>query len=141
MTNQDRVCGDIFYEGFRAALGDEPTQADVNVWHYGFSTGQAEKVYLGACHGCMFRIGEKWRKMCLVIDNEVATRYGLEVRLWSDEIWLLNKQEGVKLFEMMRSQPENSPAWHIIRGQICGVPDKEIDTRFHFRKGYKGRTD
>lgn len=136
----EKVCGDIFYEGFRKYLGDNPTVEQVKLWHAGFATGQAEKIHLGACHGCMFRIGPQWREHCLPIDYDVAQRYGLQVVEVNEEVWLVD-EEGASVLIYMLDAPMNSPRWHQYRAYICGIAVEDVDINYHEREGYRGRTD
>ena len=136
--NRSVVLGSVFLEGFLKYTGEDPSEETVKLWHAGFASGQAEKVASGACDGCMFRIGDRWRPICLPVDQDIADRYGLTLVLVNEEIWLVNSR-GEELLSEMLSFPLNSSRWHEIRAEICGI--KDIDIEYHLRQGYRGRTD
>ena len=141
MINRNRlVCGELFEKSFRASVGPEPTLENVKIWHRAFATGQAEKIYLGACHGAMFRVGPEWFTACVTIDLEVAKIYLLEFTTINGELWLMD-EVGYDLIRKMLECPINSPEWHLTRAAICGIPTDKIDIFYHHRKGYLNKAD
>lgn len=107
----------------------------------GFCCGQAEKVYLGACTAAMFRPSAERRAMLLEVLAHVCAVYGLLVVERQDEVWVCRDQETKTNVMLMDFGTPNSPAWHRSRGDLCGVPDDEIDEAFHERQGYGERCD
>lgn len=137
-ANDQQTCG----PKFSAALSyfARITQDPVQLFSAGHMTGQAEKVYLGACTAAMFRPSLEYSAWAFQAAVYLAGLYGLSVSTFgrediADEIWIhrTNRTENVQNIQF---EDFNSSAWHILRGMLCGVPIGEIDTEFHLRKGY-----
>lgn len=133
-------CGPLYNE-LRIELIDITNSAQVRAFAAGFAAGECEKVYLGACKACMFRPENKDFGWLYPIAFMIAKNYGLRVRFKDNpdkqrkrEIWVL-RDEAIVLFEAMNNEPVNSPQYHTLRAQLCGIPDTEIDTEFHLRHG------
>lgn len=73
------------------------------------------------------------------------TRYGLMVTVLPsrqentpDEVW-------ISRFDFTPGKwlacEVNSEKWHMLRGWACGIPNNEIDPKFHERQGYNKRAD
>lgn len=134
------TCGPLYADGLRHYAGDN--QESIRLFAAGFVSGEAEKVYLGAAQGAMFRPSAEYRDMVMSVVRDVVARYDLQMAmLGQDEIWLLRDDNAYQLFRQLLVIDPNTPAWHIIRGQLCGVPISEIDVKFHERKGYGERAD
>ena len=128
-----QACGSLFLDGLLKYAGDNPEK--VRLLAAGFVTGQAEKVYLGACMAAMFRPSEAYRDMVWHLVVDIARRYELCFDAIGDETWIWHpKAHG--LISAMVHACELSEEWHSIRGLLCGVPAREIDPTFHLRKGY-----
>ncbi|GEM_PF-5054693 len=106
----------------------------------GFWAGEAEKVYLGACKAAMFRPDFEKHQWVRADIPTVASRYGLLHRFfptsYGGESWIIRPQYE-RLVLTLAEFEEDSPAWHIWRARLCGIPDEEIDTEFHLRYGRK----
>lgn len=133
------TCG-VLYEQSANEFRDHPL-----AFAAGHVSGQAEKVYLGACRAAMFRPQPDVYQAILGIVRSIAGRYGLTVSEFpyegSDsrrrEIWISRDNQ---IGEWLCHKPD-SPMWHVRRGQACGVPDREIDEQFHERRGYNEPCD
>ncbi len=111
----------------------------------GFAVGQAEKVYLGACRACMFRPSAEnfvWYKYRV---QEIAGAYGLVVTVLESgcpetpwELWL--HREGADVGSWV-SHGANTPSWHMLRAEACGIPIQEVDFQYHLRGGYGENCD
>lgn len=144
MMTTKRTCGPLHFES-RAANIDETSRTEIRAFAAGFATGLAEKVHLGACRAAMMRPDEEdfnwlWERV-----ERVARIYGLLLRIntypdpgRSREIWLLRSHADLDDFRAMRAAVPNSPEWHALRGRLCGIPENEIDVRFHERRGAVG---
>lgn len=134
------TCGPLYFEGVKKYAGDN--RASIRLFAAGFVSGEAEKVYLGACKAAMFRPSPEYQPMVQSIVFDVSRRYSLKVAaLEPDEIWLLRDADAAQLFQNLKEVERDSPMWHWIRGTLCGVPVNEIDAQFHERKGYGERCD
>lgn len=106
---------------------------------YGFAVGQAEKVYLGVCRAAMFRptVDDTWYLHEIKV---IANNFGLDVTVLDSndfpdtphEIWIHTKPIGEWL-----KHPVNSPEWHRLRAEACGIPN--YDPQYHLREGYGER--
>lgn len=130
-----KTCGPMYLDALEKYTGGDP--AKVRLFAAGFISGQAEKVFLGACGAAMFRPSEAYAPMVRAIVIDCATRYDL---LWTQEgaeIWIVRNAALLRtLVCCLERYPENSTEWHMVRGQLCGVPDSELDYEFHLREGY-----
>lgn len=116
------LCGGL-YQQLRARLADEP----VDKISLGFLIGQAEKVYLGACDGCMTK-DVALKDAALLI----ASVYGLHSvvieppgAVNSAELWIYRPP--LRFVEFLLDSPE----WNLQRAAMCGVPAHKIDLHFH----------
>lgn len=134
MSRSKTTCGVPFKEALAEATGMEDDL--IVAFAKGHMTGQAEKVYLGACRAAMFRPSERWYPMLWVYAFETAERFNLVRTRVGDEIWLLRDALALRDFYRMTKLSENSPEWHETRGRLTGVPADEIDPEFHEREGY-----
>lgn len=137
------TCGPLFLrcvEFFTQATDDK-----VCLFAAGHMTGQAEKIYLGACPAMMCRPSPEYGAWMLTVAAKLSEVYGLEVSLFerpeiADEIWLHRPayRNNVALLSQLEC---NSPEWHRKRGLLCGIPSPEIDPAFHERAGYRERCE
>lgn len=138
------TCGVLYAKQLSRYCGTDPGK--VRLFSIGMATGQAEKVYLGACLGAMFRpAAEHFSDFRLAI-LQVAKAYGLHYQELdaggpAPEMWLLRNEIALSLFAGLSKEPLNSPRWHKLRGNLCGVPWNETDLKFHERRGYQERCE
>jgi hypothetical protein len=135
-----RTCGPLYNEGMLAYCKNVEEE---RLFAAGFVSGQAEKVYLGACRAAMFRPSPEKRDMLIEVVVEVAKRYDLAVDYLLDEIWILRRtrEDQWALFSRLQDEEVNSPIWHTWRAYLCGVPAEEVDLDFHKRKGFGEKCD
>lgn len=136
------TCGPLYKAGLEHYAGSDPDK--IRLFAAGFISGQAEKVYLGACRGAMFRPSPDWAARLLEIVRDVAARYGLIVRLaarQNREIWLLRDEAAVALLEEAEELGVPVERFHLLRGALVGVPTEEIDLLFHERAGHGERCE
>lgn len=135
-TQQKPTCGPLYLDALTQYTGGDAEK--IRLFAAGFVHGQAEKVYLGACPAAMFRPPpERWQ-MVFDLATDAAQRYGLRVITLESvqEIWLCRDNTAAAGVEGLDRMELNSAEWHLWRGNLCGVPDREIDLRFHERSGY-----
>jgi len=104
----------------------------------GFISGQAEKVFLRACYAAMFRPASEHHALVEEIVISTCERYYLSQWQIGTEIWIFRPGgEGhfllSRLNEMFSLDAVNTPQWHLLRAELCGVPASRIDIRFHER--------
>lgn len=141
-TASQPTCGVLYQESVAQFC---VTDAERAAFAAGHVSGQAEKVYLGACRAAMFRPQPENMLWLLSVVEKVAERYGLRVEclsydfkgLASDEIWISRNGFTQDLAGIV----VNSRTWHVLRGRACGIPDAELDCEFHFRQGYNKPCD
>lgn len=133
------TCGPLFAEALAQWAGSEPEK--IFLFAAGHVHGQAEKVYLGACAGAMFRPAPEYREQLRAVVCSAAALYGILVGDLGAEIWLLRDEEAANDLAFIAEQEENSRKWHLLRGALCGVPFDEIDPAFHERRGYGERCE
>jgi hypothetical protein len=121
------------------------TPEEYRAFAAGFAAGQAEKVYLGACQAAMFRPSNDHFEWYYQEVKRIADAYGLETRVLSSfqmetshEIWIYREKTVVGMWMM---QDINSPEWHQLRAQLCGIPADEVDVNYHLRSGYGEKCD
>lgn len=140
---QKLTCGPLYKMGLERFTGLDPDK--IPIFAAGFVSGEAEKVYLGACRAAMFRPSSEWKETLLAIVEDVAERYGLVIEMLKTsrgpEIWLCKDQDAVGTVRLISGLEENSPEWHIMRGHMCGVPHYHLDIEFHKRSGYGENCD
>lgn len=125
-------------EILRNRYGTTPETA--KAFAFGFATGQAEKVHLGACQACMFRPDLESFEWYVTEVAEIAKCFGLKVTVLDSrcpetprEIWL--HREGVEVGKWVTHET-NSEEWHRLRAEVCGIPMSEVDKEYHLRNGY-----
>ena len=129
------TCGPLFLEAINRHAGDDPDKR--HLFAAGFVHGQAEKVYLGACAGAMFRPSVEYAEEMYHLVESAATQYSLiGPIILGQELWLLRDTTALKAFHKMQGLEANSPNWHFCRGRLCGIPQQDIDIYFHERRGY-----
>lgn len=137
------TCGPLYKAGLESFTGMDPDK--IPIFAAGFISGQAEKIYLGACQAAMFRPPKEWVGVVSEIAHEVADRYGLEgvclPTSRGEELWMVRSPAVRTSILGLLDMPENSPEWHERRGLLCGVPPYHIDVNFHERSGYGVRCD
>ena len=133
-TEKNPVCGQL-YSDILAEFDGTP-EGD-NAFRAGFMLGQVEKVYLGACSACMFRVMPERIERDLTLAKRFAAGYGLETESFPVEdqleVWVF--RPGTDMGMWLR-YPVNSADWHLVRGLLVGIPLREIDHNYHERKGY-----
>ena len=137
------TCGPMYKAGLEEFTGMDPNK--VPLFAAGFISGQAEKIYLGACQAAMSRPSDDWWPTVMVIVHKVASRYSLAVATLptsrGSEVWLCRSAAVAGAVLRLADLAENSPEWHTQRGLLCGVPVHQLDPQFHFRAGYGERCD
>jgi hypothetical protein len=138
------TCGPLYKDALGKYAGTDPDK--IRLFAAGFVSGQAEKVYLGACRAAMFRPSADRLAMILDVIRDVANRYNLHIFHGAcqtfDEIWLCrNVDVWHNLQELYATYVYNSPAWHAFRAELCGIPAEELDEAFHLRAGHGERCD
>lgn len=140
-TANKPTCGTLYLES-----AYQFCRSEQELWAFaaGHVSGNAEKVYLGACDAAMFRPQPESHERLFGIVAAIAGRYGLCVQSLPYEL------DGKTVFEIWISRdgtgewlnfPVNSGAWHAARGNACGVPHGETDFKFHERKGWNEPCD
>jgi hypothetical protein len=135
----NKTCGPFYKEALERYAGDSP--AGQRAFAAGFVSGQAEKVYLGAAPAAMFRPSGERFDMVADIVADVASRYGLTWHHVGGEIWLCRDMLAVRMLNEMREIERDSAVWHRQRAMLCGIPENEVDVKFHLRRGYGERCD
>lgn len=137
MSPTRKTCGPLYREAFLKYTDGDPDKE--RLFAAGFVSGQAEKIFLGAYPAAMFRPSAEKLGWFGKIVVDVVRRYDLKFRHVGKEIWIyrLEHRDRIsELTEMYDSEEENTPRWHGLRAELCGVPEAEIDLAFHERKGY-----
>lgn len=137
------TCGPLFAEALRSFTNLD--EGEVRCFCAGHMTGQAEKIYLGACAAAMFRPSPKYRSFALTALMRLSVIYGLQISVFerseiADEIWLHTPEARDEVGQLSQLRV-NSPEWHAVRGALCGVPANKIDHLFHERRGYREPCD
>ncbi len=150
------VCGEIALKQFEKYVGSD--REKIKIYAAGFVAGQCEKVYLGACSAAMFRPSADWASGLMELVKPIAADYGLIVaecnykirQLGSgaiqpiQEVWVLRdgitesifREMIVRQMDGLHLMADYLDTWHRVRGILCGIPSKEIDTEYHKRSGY-----
>jgi hypothetical protein len=135
-----QTCGPLYKLALDMYAGDDPEK--MRLFAAGFVSGQAEKVYLGACQAAMFRPSADRAAMINELVKDACERYGLLMWWMLDqEIWLCRDAGTMATVREMAQRTPNSPGWHRLRAMLCGIPVDEIDEKFHERKGAGKRCD
>lgn len=145
ITNEKVTCGPLFQKClayFTSHYSDDLTL----LYAAGMASGQAEKIYLGACQAAMFRPSKEHHGKMLAVCVYLSGVYGLEVSVFNrpeiwNEIWLHTDKCGHLLYNTLHNEDVDSPIWHTVRGMLCGVPFNQIDSDFHLRRGYREDCD
>ena len=130
------TCGPMYKAALEVYVGDDLVKA--HAFAAGFVSGQAEKVYLGACAMAMFRPSQDRSGMIEDILCDVCPRYGL---IWArilDEYSITRKGCEFRFHHLQRLVKDgevDTVQWHEYRGGECGIPPYSIDPKFHERKG------
>ncbi len=136
MSEKPRTCMPMYREAFLKYGGG--VRRKERAFAAGFVTGQAEKIYLGACDAAMFRPNKEDVNWLWPIVHDVCERYMLYSLSIGDEIWIFNRNDRQRLQELKElylNGHENSPHWHAVRAGLCGIPWCRIDEEFHNREG------
>lgn len=146
MDNQNlTTCGPLFETCWREI--ESKVAGTHLLFEAGFVVGQAEKIYLGACHAAMFRPTDNRSKNVVLTSCMVCSAvYGLQVSIFEreeikDEIWLVDNRFANHLADVLCNYSYNSQEWHIERGLLCGIPLANIDPSFHERKGFNEKIE
>ena len=75
MMTEQKTCGPLYRDGLGEFTDMDPDL--ILVFAAGFASGQAEKIYLGACQAAMFRPSEERWDAVMEIVVKVRDRYGL----------------------------------------------------------------
>lgn len=132
---QPTTCKPLYAAALKEYTGGDPEK--VRLFAAGFIHGEAEKIYLGACKAAMFRPkSQPYREITSALTADAAKRYGLlrEELSYLDEkeFWLL-RPSVLRYFTELKAMEPNSPAWHVRRAALTGVPPMDIDVTFHTR--------
>ena len=123
------TCGLLYKKAKQEALLLE--RPDLN-FSFGFAAGEAEKIYLGACMGAMFKPREDFRTVLSIFLSRLCIIYSLDSRRDRDELWLFAQTvEASGLFEKMKNCIFNSSDYHSVRAKLCGIPESRVDLEFH----------
>lgn len=124
------TCGPMYKEAIEKY---GTTDAEAHAFAAGFVSGQAEKVYLGACRAAMFRPSQDRLAMILEIVSDVVRRYDLCYIAGvgsKNEVWIC-RRKWARDVQDLHYIKEDSPAWHEKRAWLCGIPGDEVDVAFH----------
>src|SRR3990167_3489879 len=89
---EKKTCGPMYLDALHQYCGDPIDEEKANLFAAGFISGQAEKVYLGACTAAMFRPSADRRSVVESMLDEICGRYGLEWVPMDDEIWIIRHE-------------------------------------------------
>lgn len=118
-----KLCGGMFIEAVEAVQDCPGDRLSI-----GFLIGQAEKVYMGACDGCMTRdtsIKDAAKRIAAVYGLTYSDLAPETENVRADELWIFR---GPLRF---LSHEVNSPEWNLHRAALCGVPASEINLNYH----------
>ena len=142
-SDMKQTCGPLYKAGLEEFTGMDSRK--IPIFAAGFISGEAEKIYLGACSAAMFRPSADWFDRVFNICHQVARRYELLVRVLDTtkgcEIWILRSNLFAEMIVQLAGYGENTAEWHRVRGRLCGVPEHELDSAFHERSGFGERCD
>jgi hypothetical protein len=119
-----KTCGELYQEAIKATEG-----LHYNLLSLGFLIGQAEKVYIGACRGCMTKdvsLKAAAARVAGVYGLTLADLHPETENVNSGELWIFR---GVRL--PFLGHAVDSPEWNLQRAAICGVPASEINLHYH----------
>ena len=121
------------------------TEEAAEAFAVGFAAGQAEKVYLGACKAAMFRPAAENLEWYTGELKKIVDIFGLVMvpqttgcleTPW--EIWIHRPDTQIGAW---LDHETNSPEWHRLRAEACGIPQDEVDVNYHLRSGYGEKCD
>lgn len=141
MNGSKPTCGPFYKAALDNYAGIDPVKN--RIFAAGFVSGQAEKVYLGACRAAMFRPSQDRYGDLIETAQDVADRYGLTVVApigKKQEVWICRTRWAGDV-HMLNGLIEDTAEWHELRAWLCGVPDEEVDRVFHLRDGHGERCD
>ena len=136
---QKQTCGPLYQKQLDYYAKGDPFL--MRAFAAGFVTGEAEKIYLGACAAAMFRPSKQHLDTLFRIALKASETYELSIRVLNcpdeTEIWLFFYDARVgDVIGAMEKTGRNTPTWHALRGVLTGVPLREIDCEFHLRTGH-----
>jgi hypothetical protein len=115
---KSKTCGELYRQVVKEVDGCGGDALSI-----GFLVGQAEKVFIGACDGCMTKdatIETAAVRIASVYGlNTIVLRAGI-AQVYSDELWLYRGTLKFVQFAI------DSPEWNLHRAALCGVPASEI---------------
>ena len=132
MPSDKKTCGPLYQEQLKQFVGND---RELRLFTAGFITGQAEKIYLGACGAAMFRPSPEHKGLVTELVEIASVTYGLCSNNIGEEIWLFHP-DVAPAFIRLKSIIPNTITAHFMRATLCGVPLREIDYKFHERNGY-----
>ena len=143
MNTSKETCGVIFSRCLKKLTDGETNP--VKLFCAGHLTGNAEKIYLGACLASMSRPSPEYHEWLLQCAIVLSSEYGLEVTMFerpeiAEEIWI-HKPEAKNSLTRLTQLEYNSLEWHCTRGWLCGIPIEDIDPEFHLRRGFREPAD
>lgn len=138
---EDETLRDKFYVGLELSRG---LNLHDHIYAIGFYTGQMEKLVIGACRFCMFRPKPGSRSTLRPIIEALATEFGMMVtdvryarqdKEEAIEFWVGREVDQYLIRRLVVLQPQ-SPEWHQLRAEMCGVRADYVDERYHEREGH-----
>lgn len=133
------TCGVLYLRGFQTET-NRASGNEFRLFDAGFIYGQAEKIYIGACHAAMYCPAKDNFPGIREVVERAARIYGLKVTQLETkagvEIWLCGTDVIKRAVEGLHVHAENGENWHLIRGILCGIPTDQIDKQFHLRQGF-----
>ena len=139
-TATPEKCTGIYERLFMQAI--DKAQDSAAGWGFlvGFVAGQAEKVFNHVCRAAVFRATLVSTGDLNEAIEDVCREYGLASRTLRrggvNELWIYRKGdfEVSSSFGILEVVTVNSPVWHTIRAELCGIPEGRIDHYYHERK-------
>lgn len=140
------LCRTLAESLLKHPLLDAAPDRDFACFAMGFASGQAEKVYNGACPAFMIRPAPDWYAWAWEMMCIVCTHYDLGVVQYvaTGEIWAYGYTDGETqedIHMMLTHLVHNDPRWHEMRARLCGIPKERVDTQYHKRTGYQVRCE
>lgn len=137
MTEEKSTCVNYYIDAIK-----KYASTDAEYWAFaaGFCHGQAEKVHLGACRAAMFRPSAETAARLVTIVVDTCFRFGLVWQRIGEETWIC-RPKNIELVRTLLDFESNSSLWHKQRAWLCGVPEHEVDEKFHERPGYGVHTE
>ena len=132
-TQPNLTCGELYRQALDKWTGMDPEC--VRLFAVGFVMGQAEKVFLGAAPGAMFRPSEQYREHIERCASYAMLHYDLNISLVGEEVWIL-RPAFLPDLKQVRRTPKDTPAYHALRAYLCGIPVDHVDPEYHLRPGH-----